>query len=345
MAPVILEFKRFPREFSITVVNTAQHGELVTQALSIFNLVPDISFNIMKRNQNLFDVTGAILINMKKLFTTYSPDIVLVQGDTTTAFASALSAYFKKIPIGHIEAGLRTYNKYSPYPEEINRRSISLMATFHFAPTKHAKRNLLSEHIEYKSIYVTGNTVIDAAQFISPQDSKTAQKEKLILVTTHRRESFDSGLTNILYAVKNIAKQYPDFRIVLPVHPNPIVKNAVKKILVDIPNISLENPLDYRSFILLLKCSYLIITDSGGIQEEAAVFHTPLIIVRNVTERPEAIIAGYAKLAGTETKNIIAEVKRVITNKQLYETMTHSKNPFGNGKASQKIVSILRKKL
>ena len=370
MAPIVREFKARSKAFNATVCVTAQHREMLDQVLSIFDIVPDHDLDIMTENQDLFDVTTKSLSGLKDVLLKERPDVVLIQGDTTTSFAASLAAYYLHIPIGHVEAGLRTYNKYSPFPEEQNRHLTGVLADFHFAPTEWAKGNLLRENVPEEKIWVTGNTVIDALlSVVRSQQAAVRQQElneyfkttwnlslpsgpasntnnyKLILVTGHRRESFGQGFENICLALKEIAERNSDITIVYPVHLNPNVQKPVKTILNGRPRIHLIEPLEYEPFVYLMSNSYLILTDSGGIQEEAPSLGKPVLVMRNTTERPEGIEAGTARLVGTDKQKIVVETQKLLDNPESYERMSRAINPYGDGKAAERIVEILRNNL
>jgi UDP-N-acetylglucosamine 2-epimerase (non-hydrolysing) len=361
MAPVVKEIERRPELKGIVCV-TAQHREMLDQVLNIFGIKPDHDLDIMRKNQDLFDITTSCLSGLKDVFKREQPDMVMVQGDTTTAFVAGLASYYLKIPIGHIEAGLRTYDKYSPFPEEKNRHLLSVLADFHFAPTEWAKSNLLREGIPAEKIWITGNTVIDALQYVVDMQ-KDADNEKywnkyfeekcdivlphyinsskLILVTGHRRENFGKAFENICLALKEIAEKRKDAIIVYPVHLNPNVQKPVRTILNGTPNVHLIEPLEYEPFVFLMNNSYLILTDSGGIQEEAPSLGKPVLVMRKTTERPEGIEAGTVKLVGTDRKSIVSEIMELLDNLLLYEKMSKAVNPYGDGKAAKRIVEIL----
>lgn len=350
IAPVIKKLQNQPDKFKTVVVATAQHRELLDQALSLFNIKPDIDLNLMNPQQGLPELTGRVLESMSVTLSEVNPDIVLVQGDTTTVFASVLAAFYQKIPVAHIEAGLRSYNNYSPFPEEMNRRLTTAMTDIHFAPTLSAKKALLREGIAVDKIVVTGNTVVDALMHISqlPFTFNDAllgnldfDKHRLVLVTSHRRESWGAELENICKAIKTLVEKHPDIIIVYPVHPNPIVKNTAKKILGGINRIYLVDPLDYITFVNLMKNCYMILTDSGGLQEEAPTLKKPLLLLRDVTERPEAFDAGLAKIVGTDQRKIILESDNLLNDTQLYQKMVNSRNPYGDGRAADRIVKAL----
>ncbi|MDD5006817.1 MAG: UDP-N-acetylglucosamine 2-epimerase (non-hydrolyzing) [Syntrophorhabdaceae bacterium] len=360
MAPVINKLEEHKSRFATIVCVTAQHRHMLDQVLSIFKISPDYDLNIMKKDQDLFDITEKTLKGLKDVLGTVRPDAILVQGDTTTAFVAGLAAFYTKVPIGHIEAGLRTYNKYSPFPEEINRHLLSVLADYHFAPTQWSRSNLLKEGIPEDRVWVTGNTVIDALmEVVSGQGSGVRKRFfeeffrkkydlelstknlKLILVTGHRRENFGEGFENICKALRKIAEQRKDVIVVYPVHLNPNVQRPVKRILGKVKNVCLIEPLGYEEFVFLMSRSFLILTDSGGIQEEAPSLGKPVLVMRNTTERPEGIEAGVVKMVGTNEKNIINGTLELIEDKDVYMRMSRSANPYGDGKASEKIADIL----
>lgn len=363
LAPVIKEIEKFPELKGIVCI-TAQHRKMLDQVLKTFEIVPHYDLNIMVEGQNLFDIAIKSLDGLKDVLAHVKPDLVLVQGDTTTAFIASLAAYYLKIPIGHIEAGLRTYNKYSPFPEEINRRLLSVLADYHFAPTSWAKSNLLKEGVLGEKIWITGNTVIDALLMIhswlktegSRQRWKNyfkntwnlelsfeieKSKPKVLLVTGHRRENFGVGFKNICMALKEIAEKRNDVEIVYPVHLNPNVQQPVKSLLSGIANIHLIDPLEYEPFVFLMNTSYLVLTDSGGIQEEAPFLGKPVLVMRETTERPEGITAGTVKLAGTQKDRIVKETLSLFDNAELYQKMSQATNPYGDGKAAGRIIRII----
>jgi len=360
LAPVIKRLKAQKSRFTTVVCATAQHRHMLDQVLSIFKISPDYDLNIMKANQDLFDITQKALKGLKHVLETVQPDIILVQGDTTTAFIAGLAAFYLKIPAGHVEAGLRTYNKHSPFPEEINRHLLSVLADYHFAPTEWSRSNLLKEGIPENRIWVTGNTVIDALMEVVRGQGAGARKKffeesfrkkhdlelstkniKLILVTGHRRENFGEGFENICNALRKIAEQRKDVAVVYPVHLNPNVQRPVKRILGKIRNVHLIEPLGYEEFVFLMNSSFLILTDSGGIQEEAPSLGKPVLVMRNTTERPEGIEAGVVKLVGTGEKDIIDGALELLEDKNAYRKMSRSANPYGDGRASKKITDIL----
>lgn len=351
LCPVILELNKFPNIFETSVCVTGQHKELLEQVLQTFNLVPKYNLNLMRNNQSLSDITSSCIINLGKLLDKEKPDIILVQGDTTTTFTASLVAYYKKIAVAHVEAGLRSNNIYSPFPEEINRRITSLIAKIHFAPTVINKKNLIREGIKKEDIVVTGNTVIDSLLWIKNKiyNEKKKYRElknidvnrKFILVTGHRRENFGSNFENICNALKYISEKN-DINIVYPVHMNPNVRMHVFGILSKTRNIRLIQPLEYEPFIYLMDRCNFIITDSGGIQEEAPTFHKPILVTRDVTERSEVIKLGAAILVGTKQHNIIEYAEKLIYDKEFYMKMSNVKNPYGDGKSSQRIVEFLK---
>lgn len=349
MAPVIETVKKYPNKLKSVLCITGQHNELLRQVLRVFKIKPDYDLNIMKDNQTLFDSSSKILLELEKVLKKERPELVLVQGDTTTAFIASLAAFYLKIKVGHIEAGLRSYDKFHPFPEEINRRCVDVLADLYFAPTKIAKENLIKEGISTSRIFVTGNTIVDALNMVTPEIDKISikkiirdidTKKKIILVTAHRRENFGNGLRNIAIALKRLEESNKDIEIIFPVHPNPNVINSVKTILTCCNSrIHLVKPLDYFSFLRVLKSSYLILSDSGGVQEEAPTFNKPVLILRKVTERPEILQCGLGKLVGTD-KNLIFKEAQKILNKHA-QNGKKIKNPFGDGLASARIVKTV----
>jgi UDP-N-acetylglucosamine 2-epimerase (non-hydrolysing) len=351
-AKVVEVFKQDKR-VKVTVCVTAQHRNMLDQMLELFNIVPDIDLNIMRSSQSLTDITVNVLTEMRQVLEKVNPDWVFVQGDTTTTFAASLAAFYEKIPVAHIEAGLRTGNVYSPWPEEINRRLASSLATLHFAPTEVSKQNLLRENIAEENIFVTGNTVVDALlgsiDHIDKQPGLNTElraqfpflddKRRMILVTGHRRESFGEGFNNICLAIRKIAER-DDVQVVYPVHLNPNVQEPVKRILGDQSNVHLIEPLNYLPFIYLMRHCHLLLTDSGGLQEEAPSLGKPVLVMRDTTERPEAIQANVAKLVGTDINNIVSAVTTLLDDKAAYQAMSEVSNPFGDGTSSQTILDI-----
>lgn len=349
LAPLIKELEKHRDKFVSRVCVTAQHREMLDPLLSLFEIESDYDLNIMQPNQTLFDVTTKALIGLREVLEAERPDIVLVQGDTTTAFATTLAAFYLKMKIGHVEAGLRTRDKYNPFPEEINRRLISHLADFHFAPTVEAKENLLSEGIDSSSIFVTGNTVIDAL-FMTLERTKAHDplaeleldpSKRLILVTAHRRESFGAGLVNVCQALREIVQRASDVEILYSVHMNPNVRLTVEQFLKGVDGVRLTEPLDYVKFVHLMNRAHLILTDSGGIQEEAPSLGRPVLVLREVTERPEVIEVGAAKLVGTDPENIVSETLRLLEDKNEYKRMARATNPFGDGHAAERIAKII----
>lgn len=359
LAPVIKELEKNP-EIVSSVCVTAQHRQMLDQVLQLFEINPDFDLDLMREDQSLFDISASILQNLEEVLKEERPDIVLVHGDTTTAFVASLAAYYFKIKIGHVEAGLRTYDKYNPFPEEINRRLVDVLCDLWFAPTKNAKQNLLREGAPDDKILVTGNTVIDALLWVTKhQASPTVQegmkrqlydkfgvsldKRRVILVTGHRRESFGEGFENICQGLKKIAEHNPDIQLIYPVHLNPSVRGPVFRILGDTINVHLIEPLDYALFVFLMNRAYIILTDSGGIQEEAPSLGKPVLVMRDKTERPEAIEAGTAKLIGTYCERIFTETQQLLDDQVEYEKMSMATNPFGDGNAAERIVQVLQK--
>ncbi|WP_458718248.1 non-hydrolyzing UDP-N-acetylglucosamine 2-epimerase [Pseudomonas gregormendelii] len=354
MAPLVLALASDDR-FESKVCVTGQHREMLDQVLDLFGIKPEFDLNVMKPGQDLTDVSTAILQGLKQTFKQFKPDMVLVHGDTATTFAASLAAYYHQIPVAHVEAGLRTGNLYSPWPEEGNRKLAGALANLHFAPTETSQSNLLREGVNPTTIVVTGNTVIDAlldvvARLDQDQElnSKAAApcafldpSRKLILVTGHRRESFGDGFERICQALMEVAQQNPEIDIVYPVHLNPNVREPVNRLLTGIKNIHLIAPLDYLPFVYMMSRAHIILTDSGGIQEEAPSLGKPVLVMRDTTERPEAVAAGTVKLVGTETINIVLELSRLLTDPLAYRTMSFAHNPYGDGKACQRILESL----
>jgi UDP-N-acetylglucosamine 2-epimerase (non-hydrolysing) len=354
MAPLALALAADVR-FDAKVCVTAQHREMLDQVLHLFAIQPDFDLNIMKPGQDLTDVTTAILQGMKGVFSQFKPDIVLVHGDTATTFATSLAAYYQQIPVAHVEAGLRTGNLYSPWPEEGNRKLTGALAALHFAPTDTSSQNLQHEGVPASRIVVTGNTVIDALlevvnklktdealqQSFAQQFAFIAPQRRIVLVTGHRRESFGSGFERICQALAETAKAFPDVDIVYPVHLNPNVREPVNRLLADIANIHLIEPLDYLPFVYLMNRAYIILTDSGGIQEEAPSLGKPVLVMRDTTERPEAVHAGTVKLVGTEAAVITKHLRELLTDTAAYQRMSFAHNPYGDGQACQRILQAL----
>ena len=356
MAPLAIALKALNDEFEAKVCVTGQHREMLDQVLSLFELEPDFDLNLMKPGQTLADITSGVLKGLNEVFDTWLPDVILVHGDTATTFAASLAAYYHKVQVGHVEAGLRTGNIYSPWPEEANRQLTSVLTQYHFAPTQNSYDNLIKENIDATNIVITGNTVIDAlltvkekvetdqemqVTFTQQFDFLDASK-KLILVTGHRRENFGQGFEDICLALANIAQKNPEIQIVYPVHLNPNVQKPVNELLSGIDNIKLIEPQDYLPFVYLMNKSYLILTDSGGIQEEAPSLGKPVLVMRDTTERPEAVSAGTVKLVGTNPVVIEDSVMELLENQDLYKKMTEAYNPYGDGTACQKIINFLK---
>ncbi len=360
MAPVVKVFSE-SSDFDLKVCVTGQHREMLDQVLQIFDITPDYDLNIMKAGQDLYDVTSKVILGMRDVLKEFSPEIVLVHGDTTTSTMTALASYYEQISVGHVEAGLRTNNIYSPWPEEINRQLTGRIATYNFAPTQNSKNNLLNEGVNHDKIFVTGNTVIDALHLVLDKINNSNLKDKLnsdieekllgrvninedrfILVTGHRRENFGQGFLNICEALKEVAKDNKDSHIIYPVHLNPNVQKPVFELLKDVDNIHLIEPLDYLPFVYLMSKSYMVLTDSGGIQEEAPSLGKPVLVMRDTTERPEAVEAGTVELVGTDKEEIVKKVNELINNSERYKQMSKSHNPYGNGKASLEILNVLK---
>jgi UDP-N-acetylglucosamine 2-epimerase (non-hydrolysing) len=355
MAPLVNLLKQ-DSSIDSRVCVTGQHREMLDQVLKLFSIVPEYDLAIMKPGQDLYDVSTSILLNIKPVLRDFQPDIVLVHGDTSTTFAAALACYYEKTAVGHVEAGLRTGNIYSPWPEEANRRLTGAITTLHFAPTATSQQNLLAENVTPTQVFVTGNTVIDALHQVVAkiQADKQLSAEfaakfpwgedgrRLILVTGHRRESFGSGFENICAALKTIAERFPDADVVYPVHLNPNVREPVFRLLSNSPNVHLIEPQDYLPFVYLMSRSYLVLTDSGGIQEEAPSLGKPVLVMRDTTERPEAVAAGTVKLVGTDEAVIVDEVSKLMTDQQYYQTMSFAHNPYGDGQACLRIVEAIK---
>lgn len=347
MAPLVKELKARDNIETVVCV-TAQHRQMLDQVLNAFNIIPDYDLDIMKQGQTLSDITTRVLKGLEKVIEEVKPDLVLVHGDTTTTFAGALAAFYHQIPIGHVEAGLRTYNKYSPYPEEINRQFVGIVSDLNFAPTEKSKQNLLNEGKKPESIYVTGNTAIDALKTtvreeFSDEITEWAQGSRLLVLTAHRRENLGEPMRQMFKAIKRIIDKYDDIKMVYPVHLNPIVVETANEIFGDCERVKLVKPLEVVEFHNLLNKSYLILTDSGGIQEEAPSLGKPVIVLRDTTERPEGIEAGTLKLAGTEEETIYEILEELLNDNQAYQKMSMASNPYGDGKASEKIVDAIEK--
>ena len=364
MAPVVKAFQN-DSDFDAKVCVTAQHREMLDQVLDIFDITPDYDLNIMKAGQDLYDISARVLVEMRPVLQDFKPDVVLVHGDTTTSTLAALAAFYQQIPVGHVEAGLRTHNIYSPWPEEINRQLTGRIASYHFAPTELSKKNLLNENVAEESVLITGNTVIDALYLALDkinEDEKLKEdlghqisglgypnlellkkgERKLILITGHRRENFGEGFINMCEAMKEIAVANPGFDLVYPVHLNPNVQKPVKEILGKVDNVFLIKPMEYLPFLFLMNIAYLVLTDSGGIQEEAPSLGKPVLVMRDTTERPEAVDAGTVELVGTDKEKIIKKVNELINNKDFYKKMSKAHNPYGDGNAAKRIVEYIK---
>ena len=351
LAPVVLELGRHTAEIRSVVCITAQHRDMLDQVLRMFEIEPDLDLNLMTENQTLPDLTSAALLGVTGVLEQVQPDVVLVQGDTTSAMAAGLAAFYRKIPVGHVEAGLRTGDRYQPFPEEINRRLLSSIATYHFAPTDLARETLLREGVSPDAVLMTGNTVVDALQAIARKEpahnglSTLGTERRLILMTAHRRENFGTPLENICRAVLQLVERNSDVEIAYPVHRNPNVRSTVERMLSGNDRIHLLPPLEYDQFIPLLNRSTLVLTDSGGLQEEGPVLGKPVLVMRETTERPEGVAAGSNRLVGTETENIVSSTERLLRDPAEYESMARASNPFGDGRAAERIVEFLRTRL
>jgi UDP-N-acetylglucosamine 2-epimerase (non-hydrolysing) len=356
MAPLVKAFKDEVSSFETKVCITAQHREMLDQVLSFFEIVPDFDLDLMKPNQNLYSLTADIITSLKPVLEEFKPDYVYVHGDTTTTMAASIAAFYSGAKVCHVEAGLRTFNKRSPFPEEINRSIAGSISDYHFAPTTTSEQNLLNENINPTSILVTGNTVIDALQYSSNKVTSSAYSDdevemlkplvdtskKLILVTGHRRENHGQGFVNICSALKQIVQENSDVQVIYPVHLNPNVQKPVFEILKDVPNLTLIAPLSYPAFIWLMSQSYIIITDSGGVQEEAPSLGKPVLVMRDTTERPEAVDAGTVLLVGTDTRKIVTEANKLLNDNSFYTKMSMLHNPYGDGTACKKIVEYIK---
>lgn len=360
MAPLVKVLQKDSEHFETKICVTAQHRQMLDQVLEVFDIVPEYDLNIMAPNQDLYDITSRVLVGLRDVLDDFAPDIVLVHGDTTTSMAAALAAFYRQIPVGHVEAGLRTYNMLSPWPEEMNRQVTDRMCTYYFAPTEKSRQNLLRENVDATKIHVTGNTVIDAllmaVDIIEKKPYvKTAIEDELrdkgyamgnrpyILVTGHRRENFGEGFLNICKAIRQIAEEHPEMDIVYPVHLNPNVQKPVYELLSGTPNIYLVKPLDYLPFVYAMQHSTLLLTDSGGVQEEAPSMGKPVLVMRETTERPEAVEAGTVRLVGTDVAAIVGNVQELLHDPEVYRKMSESYNPYGDGHACERIVDALRK--
>lgn len=350
MAPVVKALEAVPDMEAIVTV-TAQHREMLDQVLHLFSITPDYDLNIMSAGQTLYDVTTKALLGLKDVLEEAKPDVVLVHGDTTTTFAGALAAFYQEIPVGHVEAGLRTGNIYSPFPEEMNRKLTGSLTTYHFSPTSSAEKNLLKENISSEHLYVTGNTVIDALRTTVKEgyhfeeellNSLDYEQKRIILVTTHRRENLGEPMRHVYRAIRRLVHEFDDIEVVFPVHRNPKVRSIVAEELGDTERVHLIDPLEYEPFANLMARSYLLMTDSGGIQEEAPALGKPVLVLRNTTERPEAVTAGTVKLVGTDEEAVFMTARRLLSDKEAYASMANSVNPYGDGEASRRIIEALR---
>ena len=359
MAPLVKALQKDTEHFETRVCVTAQHRQMLDQVLEVFGITPEYDLNIMAPNQDLYDITAKVLLGLREVLKDFRPDTVLVHGDTTTSMAASLAAFYMQIPVGHVEAGLRTYNMLSPWPEEMNRQVTDRICTYYFAPTEQSKVNLLQENIDAKKIFITGNTVIDALLMAVDIISTTAGvKEKMakelqekgytvgdreyILVTGHRRENFGDGFLHICKAIKELAALHPEMDIVYPVHLNPNVQKTVYELLSGLSNVYLISPLDYLPFIYAMQHSTLLLTDSGGVQEEAPSLGKPVLVMRDTTERPEAVEAGTVKLVGTNAEAIVSNVTALLLDKEMYKRMSETHNPYGDGQACERIIAALR---
>ncbi len=361
MAPLVKEFQKYPDIFETEVCVTGQHREMLDQVLNLFEIKPDYDLNIMKQGQDLYDITSRVLVGLRSILLEVKPDVVLVHGDTTTSMAAALAAFYQQIPVGHVEAGLRTHNIYSPWPEEMNRQITGRIATFHFSPTPLSRQNLLKEGVKESSITVTGNTVIDALYLVVDKiknDEKLKQQlekilersgykidyrknRRLVLITGHRRENFGDGFLRICEAIKYLTKKYPEVDFVYPMHLNPNVRNPIHQVFgeMNLSNMFFIEPLEYLPFVYLMEQSTLVLTDSGGIQEEAPGLGKPVLVMRDTTERPEAVNAGTVRLVGTDYDKIVNEVSALLESQEYYNQMSKAANPYGDGLACERIVS------
>lgn len=365
MAPLVKALQRETSEFETIVCVTGQHRQMLDQVLKLFEITPDFDLNIMKSGQDLYDISSRVLLGMRDVFAEVRPDLLMVHGDTTTSMAAALAAFYQHIPVAHVEAGLRTWNLESPWPEELNRQITGRIARYNFAPTPKSRENLLLEHVPEESIFVTGNTVIDALHWVverlqSSEELRQEQIEflkingydtgrlsegkKLVLITGHRRENFGEGFLSICRAIKYLGKTFPEVDFVYPMHLNPNVRSAIKTVFGDekISNMFFIEPLDYLPFVFLMEKSYLVLTDSGGVQEEAPGLGKPVLVMRDTTERPEALAAGTVKLVGTDYDKIVSEVSNLITSPEAYKKMSLAQNPYGDGQACRRIIDAIK---
>lgn len=350
MCPLVNELKSQNKDFDVTVVTTGQHKEMLDQVLSVFKIVPDYNLAIMKPGQTLFDITSEVLFGLKRILEIVSPDIVLVHGDTSTSFAAGLAAFYLHIPIGHVEAGLRTYDIYSPWPEEFNRQAVDIFTSLYFAPTNAAKMNLLSEGKDASKVFVTGNTGIDALKttvidsYSNPY-LEWASDSRLILITAHRRENIGKSMHNMFRAIRKVMEEVPDTKAIYPIHMNPVVRKAAHSELDGFDRLKIIDPLDVFDFHNFMNASYLILTDSGGIQEEAPSLGKPVLVMRDTTERPEGVAAGTLKLVGTDEETIYSEFMKLLVDDVAYKKMSQASNPYGDGNASSVIAGILKENL
>lgn len=362
MCPLVKEFQKHPESFETVVCVTGQHREMLDQVLQIFDVKPDYDLNIMKQGQDLYDVTARVLTGMRDVLDKVNPDVVLVHGDTTTSMAAAMAAFYRQIPVGHVEAGLRTHNLYSPWPEEMNRQVTGRIAEYDFAPTPLSRQNLLDEGVKDEKITVTGNTVIDALHWVvkkiqddsvlseelrrklGKEGYNTDRERRLVLITGHRRENFGEGFISMCTAIRDLARKYPEVDFVYPMHLNPNVRKPIRQVFGEEKrdNLFFIEPLDYLDFVYLMSRSYIVLTDSGGIQEEAPGLGKPVLVMRDTTERPEALDAGTVRLVGTDYDKIMSEVSALLDDRNHYETMSHAVNPYGDGKACPRIVDKLK---
>ena len=360
MAPLYHALKACPDQFETKVCVTAQHRQMLDQVLRFFEITPDIDLNLMKAGQDLYDITASVLLGMRDVLYEHKPDALLVHGDTTTSLAAAMAGFYAGVPVGHVEAGLRTHNVYAPFPEEFNRQVASKVTRWHFAPTEFSQQNLLNERVGEDQITVTGNTVIDALLWVLARIDSDAERQavltnllddrlpfawqtkRFLLITGHRRENFGDGFLQICEALRHLAACYPNVHLVYPVHLNPNVQQPVKSLLADLPNVHLIEPLDYEPFVYLLKHSHIVLTDSGGIQEEAPSLGKPVLVMRDVTERPEAVDAGTVILVGANRERIVANVSELLDNEATYKSMSRAHNPYGDGNACERIIAVLR---
>ena len=361
MAPLYHALKACPEQFETQVCVTAQHRQMLDQVLCVFEITPDIDLNLMKAGQDLYDVTASVLLGMRDVLRQQKPDALLVHGDTTTSLAAAMAGFYAGVPVGHVEAGLRTHDVYAPFPEEFNRKVASMVTRWHFAPTEFSQQNLLNERVDEDQITVTGNTVIDSllwvlaridsdvgrqvelTNFLNDRLPFAWQAERFVLITGHRRENFGDGFMQICEALKDLAARYPNVHLVYPVHLNPNVQQPVKSLLAYLPNVHLIEPLDYEPFVYLLKHSHIVLTDSGGLQEEAPSLGKPVLVMRDVTERPEAVDAGTVILVGANRERIVANVSELLENDATYKRMSRAHNPYGDGSACERIIDVLRR--